>query len=189
VDAPGLQLYPYRTIDERGAADIVMDRVTVPRSALVGAEGEALPLLEEWRDRAIAAACAEASGLLERLLDDTVVYARQRQQFGQAIGSFQALQHRMVDMYLQAELVRSAALLACQTLDSDPAERARAASAAKVTMAHACRFIGQNAVQIHGGMGMTDDLAVGHYFKRATVLEHSFGSMDWHLTRRAGLSG
>ena len=92
-------------------------------------------------------------------------------------------------MYLQVELVRSAALLACQSLDGDPAERARAASAAKVTMAQACRFIGQNAVQIHGGMGMTDDLAIGHYFKRATVLEHSFGSTDWHLMRRASLAG
>ena len=189
VEAPGLHLHPYRTLDERAAADVVLDRVAVARAALVGTEGAALPLLEEWRDRAIAAACAEASGLLERLLDDTLAYARQRRQFGQPIGSFQALQHRMVDMHLQLELVRSAALLACQSLDGDPDGRARAASAAKATLAQACRFIGQNAVQIHGGMGMTDELAIGHYFKRATMIEHSFGSTDWHLMRRAGLAG
>lgn len=187
-DALGVKIHAYRMIDERGAADVVLDGVVVPNSALVGEEGDALPLLEEWRDRAIASSCAEASGLLERLLDDTVAYAKQREQFGQTIGSFQALQHRMVDMHLQLELVRSAALLACQTLDGDTAERAHAASAAKITLTEACRFIGQNAVQIHGGMGMTDELAVGHYFKRATVIKHSFGSTDWHLARRAGLS-
>lgn len=189
VDVPGLALHTYRTLDERRAADVSFDQVAVGAEALVGPEGGALPLLEEWRDRAIAAMCAEASGLLERLLDDTVAYARQREQFGQPIGSFQALQHRMVDMHLQLELVRSAALLVCQSLDGDAVERARAASAAKVTLAQACRFIGQNAVQIHGGMGMTDELAIGHYFKRATVIEHSFGSENWHLARRAGLGG
>ena len=189
VDAKGLALHAYRTLDERQAADVSFRDVAAGADALIGPEHGALPLLEEWRDRAIAAACAEASGLLERLLDDTVAYARQREQFGQKIGSFQALQHRMVDMHLQLELVRSAALLACQSLDGDAAERARAASAAKITLAQACRFIGQNAVQIHGGMGMTDELAIGHYFKRATVLEHSFGSESWHLVRRAGLTG
>jgi alkylation response protein AidB-like acyl-CoA dehydrogenase len=187
--AAGLTLHAYRTIDERRAADVTFDNVVVSASALVGAAGQALPLLEEWRDRAIAAACAEASGLLERLLDDTVAYAKEREQFGQKIGSFQALQHRMVDMHLQLELVRSAALLACQSLDGPDDERARAASAAKVTLAQACRFIGQSAVQIHGGMGMTDDLPIGHYFKRATVLEHCFGSANWHLARRARGAG
>lgn len=189
VDAPGVTLHAYRMLDERRAADVAFARVAVPASALVGLEGGALPLLEEWRDRAIAAAAAEASGLLERLLDDTVAYARQREQFGQKIGSFQALQHRMVDMYLQLELVRSAALLACQTLDGDAAARNRAASAAKITIAEAGRFIGQNAVQIHGGMGMTDELAIGHYFKRMTVIEHSLGSTSWHLGRRVALDG
>lgn len=189
VDAPGVTLHAYRMLDERRAADVAFAAVAVPASALVGQEGGALPLLEEWRDRAIAAAAAEASGLLERLLDDTVAYAKQREQFGQKIGSFQALQHRMVDMYLQLELVRSAALLACQTLDGDAATRTRAASAAKITIAEAGRFIGQNAVQIHGGMGMTDELAIGHYFKRMTVIEHSLGSTSWHLGRRAALDG
>ncbi len=187
VDAPGVTQHAYRMLDERRAADVAFAGVVVAGSALVGPEGGALPLLEEWRDRAIAAAAAEASGLLERLLDDTVAYARQREQFGQKIGSFQVLQHRMVDMYLQLELVRSAALLACQMLDSAPEARARAASAAKITIAEAGRFIAQNAVQIHGGMGMTDELAIGHYFKRMTVIEHSFGSTNWHLGRRTRL--
>lgn len=189
VDASGLTQHEFRMLDERRAADVTFAGVLVDGDALIGAEGGALPLLEEWRDRAIAAASAEASGLLERLLDDTVAYARQREQFGQKIASFQALQHRMVDMHLQLELVRSAALLACQSLDGDPAARARAASAARVTVALACRFIGQNAVQIHGGMGMTDDLAIGHYFKRATVIERSFGSENFHLARRGRLGG
>lgn len=183
----GVTLTAYKMLDERRAADITLSDVQVGSDVLIGPEGGALPLLEEWRDRAIAAAAAEASGLLERLVEDTVAYARQREQFGQPIGSFQALQHRMVDMQLQLELVRSAALLACQSLESDPESRARAASSAKVTVAQACQFVGQNAVQIHGGMGMTDDLAIGHYFKRATVIEHSFGSQDWHLARRARL--
>ncbi len=185
ADAPGVTMASYRMLDERRAADITFDGVET--AALVGAEGQGLALLEEWRDRAIAAAAAEACGVIERLLDDTVAYARQREQFGQKIGSFQALQHRMVDMYLELELARSAAMLACQSLDGDPVQRAAAASAAKVTVARACRFAGQNAVQLHGGMGMTDELAIGHYFKRATVIEHQFGAAGWHLARRAAL--
>lgn len=184
VDAPGLTLRLYRMLDERMAADVTFDRVELTADDLIEAEGEALTLLEEWRDRAIAAASAEACGILKRLVEDTVAYAKQRAQFGQKIGSFQALQHRMVDMHLQLELVRSAALLACQTLDGPADVRGKAASAAKITVAQACRFIGQNAVQIHGGMGMTDELAIGHYFKRATVIEHSFGSEGFHLRRR-----
>ena len=187
ADAPGVSMTPYRMLDERRAADVHFAGVEVAASALVGAEGQGLALLEEWRDRAIAAAAAETCGVIERLLDDTVAYAKQREQFGQTIGSFQVLQHRMVDMVLELELARSAAMLACQSLDGDPARRAAAASAAKVTVARACRFAGQSAVQLHGGMGMTDELAIGHYFKRATVIEHQFGSAGWHLSRRAGL--
>jgi alkylation response protein AidB-like acyl-CoA dehydrogenase len=183
----GLTMHPYRTLDERQAADLVLSGVELGSDALIGMEGAGLALLEEWRDRAIAAATAEACGLLERLIEDTVAYAKQREQFGQKIGSFQALQHRMVDMYLQLELVRSAALLVCQALDGPAEDRAKAASSAKVTVAQACRFIGQNAVQLHGGMGMTDELPIGHYFKRATVIEHSFGSAGWHTMRRAAM--
>lgn len=186
--APGVTLHPYPTIDGRRAADIEFAGVALPAEAQIGPEGGALALLEAMRDRAIAAQAAEAAGLLDKLLADTVEYTKQRQQFGQPISSFQVLQHRMVDMYMQVEMVRSAAVLAALKLDGDPAERARAASAAKVTVANACRFIGQNAVQLHGGMGMTDELPIGHYFKRATLIESEHGTADWHLARHAALS-
>lgn len=186
--APGVALHPYPTVDGRRAADIEFAGVALPAEAQIGPEGGALALLEAMRDRAIAAQAAEAAGLLDKLLADTVEYTKQRQQFGQPISSFQVLQHRMVDMYMQVEMVRSAAVLAALKLDGDPAERARAASAAKVTVANACRFIGQNAVQLHGGMGMTDELPIGHYFKRATLIESEHGTADWHLARHAALS-
>lgn len=185
--AAGVTLHSYPTIDGRRAADIDLVGVRAPAEALIGPEGGALPLLEAMRDRAIAAQAAEAAGLLGKLLDDTVDYTKQRSQFGQPLASFQVLQHRMVDMYMQVEMVRSAAILATLKLDGDPVERAKAASAAKVTLANACRFVGQNAVQLHGGMGMTDELAIGHYFKRATLLESEHGSADWHLARHAAL--
>lgn len=185
---PGVTLHAFPTLDGRRAADIELQDVTVSAEALVGPEHGGLPLLEAMRDRAIAADAAEAAGLLDRLVEDTVAYAKQRSQFGQPIARFQVLQHRMVDMHIRVEMVRSAALLAMLKRDADPAERARAASAAKVTVAGACRFVGQNAVQLHGGMGMTDELAIGHMFKRATMIEHQFGSADWHLARHAALA-
>jgi alkylation response protein AidB-like acyl-CoA dehydrogenase len=183
--APGLTVTAYPTIDGRRAGDVVLRDVAA--DALIGPEGGAPALLEAMRDRAIAAQAAEAAGLLDRMVADTVAYCRGRSQFGQPIAGFQALQHRMVDMHVAVEMVRSAAVLACLRLDGDPVERARAASAAKVTVAQACRFVGQNAVQLHGGMGMTDDLAIGHCFKRATMIEYEHGTADWHLARHAAL--
>lgn len=185
--AEGVGMTPYPTIDGRRAADVRLTGVRVSHAMLVGAEGQGLDLLEELRDRATAAQVAEASGILERLMDDTLEYTKQRAQFGKPIATFQVLQHRMVDMYLQVELTRAAALLGSLRLDAPPNERAAAVSAAKVTTARACRFVGQNAVQLHGAMGMTDGLAVGHYFKRATQIELEFGSADWHLDRRSRL--
>lgn len=186
--AAGVTLHPYPTIDGRRAADIDFAGVAVSAEALIGPEGGALPLLEAMRDRAIAAQAAEAAGLLDKLVADTVDYTKQRSQFGQPIAGFQVLQHRMVDMFMRVEMVRSAAILASLKLDGDPVERAKAASAAKVTVAEACRFVGQNAVQLHGGMGMTDELPIGHYFKRATLIESEHGTADWHLARHAALS-
>jgi alkylation response protein AidB-like acyl-CoA dehydrogenase len=187
ADAAGVSMHPYPTIDGRRAADFILSDVEVSQEALIGGEGQGLELLEELRDRAVAAQAAEASGLLDKLLQDTVAYTQQRQQFGQPIASFQVLQHRMVDMYMHVELTRAAALLATLKLDAPADERARAASSAKAIVAEACRFVGQNAVQLHGGMGMTDELPIGHYFKRATQIEGEFGSADWHLARRAKL--
>lgn len=185
--AAGVTLTAYPTIDGRQAADIRFDGVKLSADMLIGPEHEALPLIEKVGDAAIAAMAAEAVGVMRRLVQDTIDYTRQRRQFGQPISSFQALQHRMVDMYMQLELATSAVYLATLSLDADPVERARAASTAKVAVGNALRFVGQNAVQLHGGMGMTDELAVGHYFKRATVIESEFGSVDYHLARYVAL--
>ncbi|WP_322045021.1 acyl-CoA dehydrogenase family protein [Paraburkholderia sp. J67] len=184
-DAAGVAARDYATIDGRWASDLVFEGVDLSARALLGAEGEALTVLEAVRDTAIAAVCAEAVGVLKRLHGDTLDYTRERKQFGQPIARFQALQHRMVDMYLQVELANSAMYLAALSLDKPVADRQRATSAAKVTISKACRFVGQNAVQLHGAMGMTDELALGHYFKRATVLESAFGGVDHHLARHA----
>jgi alkylation response protein AidB-like acyl-CoA dehydrogenase len=183
--APGVRMNSYPTIDGRSAADVTLERVRVPADSLVGAAGEAIEMIERSIDTAIAAMSAEAVGLLARLHDDTLDYAKQRRQFGQPIGRFQVLQHRLVDMYMEVELARSAAYLATLRLTAPAGERSRAASAAKVTINKACRRIGQSAVQIHGGMGMTDELAVSHAFRRATTIELELGTTDFHLARYA----
>ncbi|QKR98409.1 pimeloyl-CoA dehydrogenase small subunit [Sphingomonas sp. CL5.1] len=186
--APGLTAHPYPTIDGRRAADLRFDHVPLDPSALLLDADRALPALEAVGDASVAALCAEAVGVTGRMLDDTIAYTRERRQFGQPISQFQALQHRMVDMYMKREMAASAVYLATLSLGAPARERARAASVAKVTVGEACRFIGQHAIQLHGGMGMTDALAVGHYFKRATVIEGEFGSPDDHLARFAALT-
>lgn len=184
----GVEVHSYRTIDDRRAADLVFTGLRLPADALLGAEGEAWESVERAVDEATAAVSAEAVGLMRKVLADTVEYAKQRQQFGQPIGSFQVLQHRMVDMYIELEQSVSAVYLAILNLESERPMRARAVSAAKVTVSRAARFIGQNAVQLHGGMGMTEELAVGHYFKRLTAVENEFGSADQHRARYAELT-
>lgn len=184
----GVELREYPTVDGRRAADITFRDVKLSADSLIGDQDNAVPIIEQVMDEGIAALCAEALGVIARLHQDTVAYTRQRRQFGQAISGFQVLQHRMVDMYLEYEMAISATYLATMKLDKSPAERILAASAAKVTVGNACKMVGQNAVQLHGGMGMTDDLALGHYFKRATVIESEFGSVDYHLARYASLS-
>ncbi|WP_067852308.1 acyl-CoA dehydrogenase family protein [Nocardia shimofusensis] len=184
----GVEYHAYRTIDDRQAADIVFTGVRLPAEALLGGEGQAWSAIDATAADAIAAISAEAVGLLRKVFTDTVEYAKQRQQFGVPISSFQALQHRMVDMYMELEQAAAASQLAGAALSAEPVERARALSAAKVTIGRAARFIGQNAVQLHGAMGMTEELAIGHYFKRLTVLEREFGSTDYHRTRYAELT-
>jgi alkylation response protein AidB-like acyl-CoA dehydrogenase len=183
--APGVRMRSYPTIDGRRAADVKFDHVRLQADALIGAEGEAGETIERSIDAAIAATSAEAVGLLSKLHDDTLEYAKQRRQFGQAIGRFQVLQHRLVDMCMEIELARSATYLATLRLSAPARERARAASAAKVTINKACRMVGQSAIQIHGGMGMTDELAVSHAFRRATAIELELGTTDVHLARYA----
>ena len=184
----GLGSHSFRTVDDRQAADITFTDLRLPADALLGVEGGALPSIEYAIDEATAAIASEAVGLMRKVLADTVEYAKQRKQFGQAIGTFQVLQHRMVDMYMEVEQSVAAVYLAILNLDADPADRALAVSAAKATIARAARFVGQNAVQLHGGMGMTEELAIGHYFRRLTVIEHEFGSADLHIARFAALT-
>jgi len=186
--APGLTMHEYRTIDDRRAADIELRGVRVSSGSLLGAEGQAWPSIAQARDEGAAAVCAEAVGNMRKVLADTVEYAKQRQQFGQPIGSFQALQHRMVDMHIELEQSVSAVYLAVLNLGAEPHTRAKAVSAAKATIGRAARFIGQNAVQLHGGMGMTEELAIGHYFKRLTAVQYEYGCTDHHLTRYAALT-
>ncbi|GAS88321.1 acyl-CoA dehydrogenase family protein [Mycolicibacterium brisbanense] len=184
----GLTMHPYRTVDDRRAADLVLQNVRVPAGALLGGAGQAWPSVEQARDEGAAAVCAEAVGAMRKVLGDTVEYCKQRHQFGTAIGSFQALQHRMVDMHMEVEQAAAAVYLAVLSLDSDAATRAKAVSAAKATIGRAARFVGQNAVQLHGGMGMTEELAIGHYFKRLTAVQYEFGSTDSHVSRYADLT-
>jgi alkylation response protein AidB-like acyl-CoA dehydrogenase len=178
--APGVATRDYPTVDGRRASEISFENTP---AVLLGEEGNGLPLVETVVDEAIAAVCAEAVGAMRRLQEGTLDYAKQRKQFGRAIAEFQVLQHRMVDMFSQLELSVSMTYMATLKLGEAAAERAKAASAAKVQIAKACRFVGQSAIQIHGGMGMTDELSIGHYFKRATVIEGLFGDHDHHLRR------
>ncbi|MGV0771682.1 acyl-CoA dehydrogenase family protein [Mycobacterium syngnathidarum] len=184
----GFSTHPYRTVDDRRASDLTFSDVRLPAAALLGTEGQAWPALDLARDEGAAAVCAEAVGGMRKVLADTVEYCKQRQQFGLPIGSFQALQHRMVDMHMEVEQASAAVYLAVLNLDAEPAQRAKAVSAAKATIGRAARFVGQNAVQLHGGMGMTEELAIGHYFKRLTAVQYEFGSTDYHVSRYAELT-
>ncbi|MDB5426316.1 MAG: acyl-CoA dehydrogenase [Phenylobacterium sp.] len=185
--APGVTTRDYATVDGFRASEVILENVKVGPDALVGPEGQALPLVEKVVDEAIAATCAEACGVLAKLHQGTLDYTRQRKQFGQPISSFQVLQHRMVDMFIQLEQSVSMTYMATIKL-ADDRERTKAAAAAKVQIGKACKFVGQNAIQLHGGMGMTDEMAIGHYFKRATMIESAFGSTDHHLARYEFLS-
>ena len=182
--APGVSITDYRTLDGMRAADVVFDQVRVDRAALVGAAGQGWPILEAAADYGAGLLCAEALGAMEAIFAATLEYLKTRTQFGAPIGKFQALQHRMADMYIHLEQARSMALLAAVKLGSgDAAERRRVVSAAKYRVGQAARFVGQQAVQLHGGMGVTDELPAAHHFKRLTMIELSFGDSDHHLGR------
>ena len=181
--AEGVHLRGYPTLDGRHAADLVLDNAPALR---LDAGDRTREAIEAALDLGLAALCAEAVGIMDATIAATTDYLKTRQQFGQPIGRFQALQHRMADMLLHLEQARSMSYLAAmRCTDADPAARRRVLSAAKVTVGQACRFVGQNAVQLHGGMGMTDELIVSHWFKRLTAIEMSFGDTDFHLQRFA----
>jgi len=186
--AKGVATRDYPTVDGLRASEVTFENVEVGGTSLIGQADNGLPLIERVVDEAIAATCAEATGGMKVLVDTTVAYSKARKQFGVPIGKFQVLQHRMVDMFVNYEQSVSITLMVTLKLGESEAERAKAASAAKVTIGKSGRYIGQQAVQIHGGMGMTDELNVGHYFKRLTMIDALFGSTDHHLKRYAALS-
>lgn len=184
----GVVTRDYPTIDGLRASEITFENVEVDAADLLGTLDDGLELVELVTDTAIAAHASEAVGAMKVLLDATVEYSKTRKQFGVPIGKFQALQHRMVDMFMNYEQSASIALMVTLKLGKSTIERKKAASAAKVQIGKAGRFIGQNAVQIHGGMGMTDELNVGHYFKKLTMLDTLYGNVDHHLKRYAALA-
>ena len=183
VDRADATIKPLRTLDEMRAGDVVF-----ASSKAVPLEG-GVELIEEVIDFATALACAEAVGAMKFACDTTLEYLKTRKQFGVPIGTFQALQHRIVDMYIAQEQARSMACLACSKVDSSEecADRARAVSAAKIKIADNARLVSQEAVQLHGGMGMSEELKISHTFRRLTVLAQQYGDADHHLERFASL--
>jgi pimeloyl-CoA dehydrogenase small subunit len=183
-DAEGLSRRDYPTVDGLRASEVTLDGVSVAADALIGSEGEAYPIIERVIDDGILAVGAEAVGCMEVLYKDTVEYCKTREQFGQPIGKFQVLQHRMVDMFMEHEQSKSLMYMAAMRMDEGyGVEAQKAVSAFKVQVGKSGRFVGQNAVQLHGGMGMTDELNIGHYFKRLTIIDTLFGNVDFHLKR------
>ena len=186
ADAPGLSVRSYPTADGLRAGEVMLDNT--PAEGVLGEVDSALTTIEEVVDRAIAAVAAEAVGLMGALNDMTLEYLKTREQFGQPIGRFQVLQHRMVDMFIAHEEAKSMAMMAAMRIDEDdPGVRKKAMSATKVQIGKSARFIGQQSIQLHGGIGMTDEYAAGHYFKRLTMIDRSFGDSDYHLRRYAAL--
>ena len=184
----GVVTRDYATVDGRRASEVYFENASIPADALIGEEGGALPLIERVTDEAIAAQCAEACGAMKVAHAQTLEYAKQRKQFGVPIASFQVLQHRMVDMYTEYESSVSMTYLATIKLEAEERERKLAVSAAKVRVGQAAHHVGQESIQIHGGNGMTDEYAIGHYFKRLTIFDHEFGNIDHHIKRHVKLS-
>ena len=184
-DSSGISLRDYPTVDGSRASEITLEDVKVSSENLIGEEGKASKLIEQVVDESIAAVCAEAIGAMGVLNEATVEYCKTRKQFGQPIGKFQVLQHRMVDMFMQYEQSVSMTYMVNLKLHEEYSERRKAASGAKVQICKAAKFIGQSAIQLHGGMGMTDELNVGHYFKRLSMIESLFGNIDHHLKKYA----
>ena len=182
----GVQVQGYRTIDGMHAAEIKFVNVKVGSDGVMGQVDQALPVLERAADFAVSALCAEAVGAMEALNAATFEYLKTRQQFGRPIGSFQALQHRAVDMMIHCEQSRSMAYLASVKVQSQDAnERRRTVSAAKIQIGRSGRAISQEAIQLHGGMGVSNELAAGHYAKRLTMINATLGDVDHHSERFA----
>jgi alkylation response protein AidB-like acyl-CoA dehydrogenase len=176
-------------IDAFGAAELVLDRVALSADAVLGQVDDGLPLVETALDFGIVAACNEAIGSMEYLIPTTAEYTRTRVQYGAPLAKFQVLQHRMADMYIQTQTAKSMALVAAMSLDGDPLERARMASAAKVQVGRSAKFVGYQAVQLHGGMGVSEELDIGHHYIRLNVINQLFGDIGFHSRRFGALAG
>ena len=183
ANAKGVVKRDYPTVDGFRASEVYLENVAIGADALLGEEGGALPVIEKIVDEATVAICAEAVGVMQQLHAQTLDYSKQRQQFGQPIGRFQVLQHRIVDMYLELEQSRSMLLMGLLKLEMPDDQRKAAISQMKAKVAQGLKFAGQSAVQTHGGIGITQELAIGHYFMRATMLENQFGDADYHYGR------
>jgi len=187
--APGVSVRGYKLVDGRGAAEVEFEDVELGPDALLGEAGSALPVIEQVADLGAAALCAEAIGAIEMINEMTLEYLKTRQQFGRPIGSFQVLQHRMVDLYLELEHAKSLVFVASAMADGDNADaRAKAVSAAKNYIGDKGRDIAKDAVQMHGGMGVTREYALGDYVKRVLVADMLFGDADHHLERFGRIS-
>ncbi len=186
ANSKGIVRRDYPTVDGFMASELYFENASVGPQALLGAEGGALPLVETLVDHATMAVCAEATGAMLKLHELTLDYARQRKQFGKAIGDFQVIQHRLVDMFMEAEQAKSMTLMG--TLRLDDADRSKWVSQAKAKVNKGIRLLGQAAIQTHGGIGITTELSAGHYFKRLSIIETQFGDFDHHMARlEAGL--
>src|SRR5437764_1903023 len=184
ANAKGVARKGYPTQDGLHAADITFTGVEVGSEAAIGDPENALPLIERVVDEARTAMCAEAVGAMDESLKTTVEYLKTRKQFGVPIGSFQTLQHRAADMFVAVEQARSLSMFATMASAFDDAkERATAVAAAKVQIGKSAKFVGQQAIQLHGGIGMNQEAKIGHYFKRLTMIENTFGDTDYHLCR------
>lgn len=188
--APGVSRRGYPTQDGLRAAEVTLSGVRVPQDGALGDAGNALSAIEHVVDEAIAALCAEAVGTMQAMHETTLEYLKTRQQFGRPIGQFQVLQHRSVDMLVALEQARSMAMFAAvMAAEEDATERRRAIAAAKVQIGRSGKHVGQEAIQLHGGIGMTMEYKVGHYFKRMTMIDQLFGGVDVHLATLAQLGG
>jgi len=189
-DVKGVTVKGYPTQDGMRAADITFTGVEVGADAAIGDPANGLPLIERVVDEARTALCAEAVGAMDESLRITVEYIKTRKQFGVPIGSFQALQHRAADMFVFTEQARSMAMLATMACDfEDAKERAASVAAAKVQIGKSSKFVGQQSIQLHGGIGMTMEASIGHYFKRLSIIESTFGDTDYHLRRTSEAGG
>ena len=186
-DSAGLSSRDYSNVDGSKASEITLENVSVPKENLLGEEGKALNTISEVIDLATLAISAEAVGIMQKMNELTLDYTKTREQFGQALSKFQALQHRMVDTFMVHEQTKSLLLMAAAKLNDNAPDASKSISALKFQIGSAAKLIGEESIQLHGGMGVTEEMSIGHYFKRLTTIRTIFGNSDYHLKRYSSL--